>query len=135
MPNRLNVNIQDRVISVLSYITAGWAGIILLIFFYFAHIETSKFTRFNVFQSVFISFVYFIFVSIMNLLFLILSSIPFIQIVSSWLQLMLYRPVLLEYSLLQIVTIGIIVYCVAFSIMGRYPLIYKVSELINKMCR
>lgn len=133
MHSGLKVNVWDRVISVLSYLTAGWGGLIIWIIFHFAHVNLSKFLKFNIFQSIFISFAYFIIYSLLGLCFYILSHIPIIQIASSYVQLVIFRPILLGYSLLQLLIVGLISYCVFFSFIGRYPKIYKVSEWINNM--
>ena len=133
MPSSLKVSFSDRILSLVSYITAGWGGLIAWVILYFAHIKPSKFLKFNIFQSIFISFAYFVIYSILGLSFYIFSHIPIIQVVSSYIQLLFFRPVLFDYSILQIVIISLISYCVLFVILGRYPKIYKVSEWINNM--
>lgn len=133
MPSSLKVSIWDRLISVLTYLTAGWGGLVVWIIFHFSHVNLSKFLKFNIFQSIFISFAYFIIYSLLGLCFYILSHIPIIQIVSSYVQLVIFRPIIFGYSSLQLLIVGLISYCVLFSLMGRYPKIYKVSEWINNM--
>lgn len=133
MPSQLKVGIWDRVLSVLSYLTAGWGGLIVWVIFYFAHINLSKFLKFNIFQSIFISFAYFIIYSLLGLCFYILSHIPIIQIASSYIQLLLFRPIVFSYSFLQLLIVFLIGYCVIYSLMGRYPKIFKVSQWINNM--
>lgn len=135
MPSGFNVGLSERIVSAISYITAGWGGIICWIIFYFAHIKMTKFMRFNIFQSIFISFAYFVIYSIMCLLFILLSHIPFIQIISGWIQLLLFKPFIFDYSLLQVCVVAFVAYCVLCSFFGRYPRIYKVSEWINSMAR
>lgn len=123
----------DRVVSSVSYLTAGWGGLIWLVILYFGHKYPSRFLRFNVYQSIFISFSVFVIGMIYDLLLSILTHIPFIQIIASFVDLVLNRPLLGAYSLLQAIVLFYMCYVVIFSIMGRYPLIYKISDLFLRM--
>lgn len=129
----VTVPILDRVISVFSYLTAGWGGLICLVVMYFAHITPSKFLRFNVCQSIFISFGVFVIGMIYNLLFGILTHIPILQILFSWIDLLLNKPAFGQYSLLQAIILLYLCYVVIFSIFGHYPKIYKISELFYRI--
>ena len=68
-------NILDRILSALFYCSAGFLGLIYLIFAYLTKRTISDFTLFNIYQSLFISifmyilsFVYGIFVIINTIL-------------------------------------------------------------------
>lgn len=128
-----DVDMLDRVVSSLSYLTAGWGGLIWMVILYFGHKYPSRFLRFNVYQSIFISFSVFVVSMVYNLLLSILTHIPFIQIIASFIDLVLNRPLLGAYSLLQAIVLFYMCYVVIFSLMGRYPLIYKISDLFLRM--
>ena len=57
---RDSIGILDRLISCISYITAGWGGMIVLVVMYFRKKTPSRFLRYNAMQSIFISLFYFI---------------------------------------------------------------------------
>ena len=48
---RDSIGIFDRIISFLSYITAGWGGMIVLVVMYFRKKTPSHFLRYNAMQS------------------------------------------------------------------------------------
>ena len=47
-----SVGIFDRLVSFLSYVTAGWGGMIALVILYIRKKNPSKFLRYNAFQSI-----------------------------------------------------------------------------------
>lgn len=126
---RNSVSYFDRFASALSYLTAGWGGLIFLVILYFAHKTPSRFLRFNVFQSIFISFAVVVISMLYNLVFRILTAIPIVQIAVSWIDLILNKPTFGEYSLLQALVLVYLCYMVVFCLLGRLPLIYKLSDL------
>lgn len=121
----------DKIFSALSYLTLGWVGFIYCIYLSFNKKKVSTFLRFNVFQSIFLALLFFVLCVIFGFAFKILSMIPFIQIIVSWLQLILFRPIIFQYSLTQIITISIMLYTTIYSLMGKYPRIYWVSNIID----
>ena len=126
-------SIPDRVISALSYLTAGWGGLIYLIILYFARKRSSGFLRFNIFQSIFISFSVFVIGMLYNLFFEILTHIPFIQIAVSWIDLILNKPTFGQYSVLQGVILVYLCYVVILSLAGKFPVIWKISRLFYRV--
>ena len=125
--------IPDRIVSALSYLTAGWGGLIYMVILYFARKNASKFLRFNVFQSIFISFAVFVIAMIYNLLFDILTHIPLIQIAISWLDLLLNKPTFGHYSLLQGCVLVYLCYVVILSLLGKFPILWKISRLFFRV--
>ena len=125
------ISLSDRIISALTYFTVGWVGFIWLILLHFQKKSASHFLRFNIMQSVFLSLLYVVCYMSCNLIFGILSKIPLIQILISWIQLLLMRPFLFQYSIIQTVIIAILAYLILNSLAGRYPIIYKISNFIN----
>ena len=125
------ISYTDRIISALSYLTAGWVGFFYCIYLIFSKKKVSYFLRFNVYQSLFIAIVFFLLSVIFGFIFKILSMIPLIQIIISWIQLILFRPMIFQYSLIQAFVTGIIVYGFVFSILARFPRIFWVSKIID----
>ena len=131
MANKINISISERFFSALSYLTAGWAGLLICVIYYFLKKRLSRFLSFNIFQSIFISLLFFVLCMIFGLAFNILSRIPFIQIVVSWIQLIFMKPVLIGYSLIQVAINLVILYTITCSLFGKIPKIYWVSNIIK----
>lgn len=125
----------DKIVSALSYLTAGWAGMIVCVLMYFRKKTPSHFLRYNVFQSIFISLLYFILALGLGLLFQFLSYIPFINYLVAQISLFFNRPVFFNYSVIQTFTIGLVVYLSFFSICGKYPRVYWISKIIDHAAR
>lgn len=126
-----DVGVLSRLGSVVSYLTAGWGGIIIFVILYFLKKTPSRFFRFNVYQSIIIAFSLFVIGLAWSILYNILSQIPILQIVASWINFIFNRPVLLSRSVTELFIAGLILYCSIFSLLGKRPVIYKVSELIR----
>ena len=126
-------SLPDRVISALSYLSAGWIGLIYMVVLYFARKGSSKFLRFNVYQSIFISFAVFVIGMIYTLFFDLLTHIPFIQIIVSWIDLFLRKPTFGNYSILQALVVIYLAYVVIWSLLGKFPMIFKISRLFYRI--
>lgn len=127
-----SVNIFDRVISALSYLTGGMVGFICWIILHIGKKHVSGFLEFNVTQSIFLSIIYFLLCVILNFIFGILSHIPFIQVIVAWIQLLFFRPILWDLSILQLFIDFVVSYLVIFSLIGRKPKIIGISELLER---
>lgn len=129
------VSIGDRIISVISYVTAGWAGLIYMVILYFVGKPTSLFLRYNIFQSIFISFFYFLLCMIFGFISNILLQIPLINALVSWFILLFNRPVIFEYSAIQALVTGLFIYMSVAALLGKMPRVYWVSRIIDKSVR
>lgn len=129
------VSIGDRIISVISYVTAGWVGLIYMVILYFMKKPSSLFLRYNVFQSIFISFFYFLLCMIFGFISNILLQIPLINALVSWFILLFNRPVIFEYSAIQSFVMGLFIYMSVMALMGKIPRVYWVSRIIDKSVR
>lgn len=127
-----DVGIWSRLGSVMTYLTAGWGGFIALIVMHFANRPPSRFFKFNVYQSIIIAFSIFVIGMGWHILFDILTKIPLIRILVSWIDLIFNRPVLISRSVTELFVFGLMIYCVILSSLGKYPIIYKVSGLIKR---
>lgn len=127
---RDSIGIFDRIISFLSYITAGWGGMIVLVVMYFRKKTPSHFLRYNAVQSIFISLLYFIIAMGLGLILKFLSYIPFINYLVAQIAFFFNRPLLLDYSLIQLFTTCLIAYLAISSLLGIYPRVYWISKNI-----
>lgn len=127
---RDSIGILDRIISFLSYITAGWGGMIMLVVMYFRKKTPSHFLRYNAMQSIFISLLYFIIAMGLGLILKFLSYIPFINYLVAQIAFFFNRPLLLDYSLIQLFTTCLIAYLAISSLLGIYPRVYWISKNI-----
>ncbi len=127
---RDSIGIFDRIISFLSYITAGWGGMIMLVVMYFRKKTPSHFLRYNAMQSIFISLLYFIIAMGLGLILKFLSYIPFINYLVAQIAFFFNRPLLLDYSLIQLFTTCLIAYLAISSLLGIYPRVYWISKNI-----
>lgn len=125
-----SIGIFDRIISFLSYITAGWGGMIVLVVMYFRKKTPSHFLRYNAMQSIFISLLYFIIAMGLGLILKFLSYIPFINYLVAQIAFFFNRPLLLDYSLIQLFTTCLIAYLAISSLLGIYPRVYWISKNI-----
>ena len=127
---RDSIGIFDRIISFLSYITAGCGGMIVLVVMYFRKKTPSHFLRYNAMQSIFISLLYFIIAMGLGLILKFLSYIPFINYLVAQIAFFFNRPLLLDYSLIQLFTTCLIAYLAISSLLGIYPRVYWISKNI-----
>lgn len=125
----------DRLISVLTYVTAGWAGFIYCVIMYFRKRNPSVFIKYNVFQSIFISLLLLVLSMGLELISKFLSYIPFINYLNAQIFFLLNRPVLFDYSLIQLLLSALVIYLAGFSLLGKYPRLYWVSSIIDRSVR
>ena len=135
MRRRRSVGIVDRLVSFLSYISAGWFGMIYCIVLFVGKKMPSMFVRYNVFQSIFISLLYFVLSFGFGLLLKFLSYIPFLNYIVATITFQFNRPVFFDYSFIQTFMIGLTIYMAVVSILGRRPRVFWVSKLIDNAVR
>ena len=135
MRKRRSVGIVDRLVAFLSYITAGWFGMIYCIVLFIAKKMPSCFVRYNVFQSIFISLLYFVLSFGVGLILKFLSYIPFLNYLVATITFQFNRPVLFDYSLIQVFMIGLTIYMAMISLLGRRPRVFWVSRIIDNSVR
>ena len=127
-----NINFAERVVSAISYLTMGWGGLLYLIIMALKKREATRYIKFNSFQSIFLSFVYFILAMLFGLIFKILSLIPYLNYLVAKISQMIHTNFILGYSIIQIIVFSVIIYTIVFSVLGKYPRIYWISKLIDR---
>lgn len=135
MRKSVSVGWFDRIVSAITYLTAGWGGMIILVIMYFGKKSPSHFLRFNVFQSIFISLLFFVLAASINIILQILSYIPFINYLAAQIAFLFSKPFIGPYSLIQAIMSGLIIYMCVFSFFGKYPRVFGISKIIDYAAR
>lgn len=126
---------SERLVSFVSYITVGWGGMIYCVLMYLGKKNISHFVRFNIFQSIFISFLFFVLCMVLGFVIDVLLHVPFVNYLVSQIMLFFNQPLLFDYSLVQLFIIGLFIYMAVFSLMGKYPRVYKLSKIVENASR
>ena len=128
-----SVHLIERIISSVSYFTAGVAGFVWLIIAVLAKKRPTQFILYHTFQSIFLSIAYFIFFELYKLVFVIIAKIPIINTIMFLFNNVINSPLQFLYglSLLQALTTTVILYLAVTSFMGQYSYIPWVSNIIN----
>ena len=128
-PSR-NVYAIERIITALSYFTAGIAGFVWLLIAAILKKQVTTFIWYHTFQSIFLSFLYFIFTIVLQLL----MSIPIINIIPIHFYDFINCPIPILYglSLLQTFTTSVMLYAIVTSLCGQYTYIPWVSGIIKQ---
>ena len=129
----MNKNITDRIICILSYWSAGFFGILYLIFAYMTKKTTSSFVLFNIYQSLFISIVLYILSFVYNIFINLVSVIPVINKIVFLTDNFIFRmPVIFNCTFIGLCLIILYLYLALFCVMGKKPFIPLVSQIINE---
>lgn len=135
MKDKTSVPMLDRLGSAISYLTAGWGGVIILFILYVRKKHASHFIRFNAMQSIFIALLFFVLSMGINLLAGFLKYIPLINYLVAQILFIFNRPIFFHWSFIQIFILGLTLYMTVFSLLGRYPRIYKLSKIVDYNAR
>ena len=124
---------MERIISAVSYLTAGMAGFLWLILAAFMKRTVKSFLMFHIMQSIFLSIAYFLLIELYKLVFIILVKIPLVNSMILFFNSIIFNPLPLFWgmSLMQIFTSTIILYLTITSFMGMYSYIPYVSDIIK----
>jgi len=129
------ISFIDRLFSALSYLSAGWFGLIISVILYFRKKSMSRFLQFNIFQSIFISLLFFVLSFGIGLIFKLLSYIPFVNYLVAHVTFLFNVPVVFNYSIIQVFLTGLLIYLCVFSLLGKYPRLFWVSKIIGNSVR
>lgn len=124
--------LTERVIAPLSYITMGMAGFVWLLIGLFTGAPLKSFLQYHIFQSIFLSLVFVVLSMLFGWISNILSVIPFINKLVAQIVFLLNRPFFFDYSLIQSVVYGFIIYLAITSLMGKYSYIPWISDIIGQ---
>ena len=137
MPNNYSqVMPLEKIISVLSYISFGIAGIIWLITAGLLKKRLRYFLMYNIVQSVVISVFYAFFSLLLDTVFKLLAPIPFLGMIIAKLNLFLTQPLIkiffLSFSVIPLIITLLLIYIIAGVILGRIFYVPGLTSIINK---
>lgn len=121
----------EKIIAALSYLTMGLVGFIWLILGAILKMGLRPFLRFHIYQSIFLSILFFLVSSLISLILGILSYIPFIGSIISTITFLISTPIVGTVSILNGLFIIFIAYLIVTSLMGRLSYIPWVSDIIK----
>ena len=137
--NNNNILPIEKIISVLSYITMGIAGLIWIIIAYIYKRHIKYFLMYNIIQSMVIAILLAIFKLIMSMP--ILSLIPFFFFISAILNYILSIKIIrfyslgLSFSFFEFVIFIILIYIIIGVCIGRVFYVPFLTKLINKVMK
>ena len=129
------ISTVEKLLSAISYITMGWGGMIVVLLLYFCKKQMSRFLRYNIFQSIFVSLLFFCIAMLIGFIANILSYIPGINYLVAQISFLLNRPLLFGYSFIQTAALSIVLYMAIISLTGRLPRLYFVSKIIDRQVK
>jgi len=129
-----NINPLEKIISSLSYLTAGMAGFIWLIIAAFMKKTVKPFLMYHIMQSIFLSIAYFLFIELYKLFFIVIAKVPIINSILFLFNSILFNPLPLFWgmSLFQVFTTTVVLYLAITSLLGKYSYIPYVSDIIKR---
>ena len=122
----------ERIVAPLSYITMGMVGFFWLIISLFTKARLKPFLQYHIFQSIFISLLFAVIAIFLGWVSNFLSLIPFISTLVAQITFLLNMPVLLGYSIIQLIVYLLIIYLAVTSFLGQYSYVFWVSDIINQ---
>ena len=130
--NGITVQLMERLICALSYITFGIVGVIWIVISYIIKNSMSQFCTYNIYQSIFFSFFLYILSLICSIAAGFLGAIPVVgNFVNNFVIFFTQTPIYFGYTLWGFIVLVFICYFVIFVIFGRYPYIPFISDVIN----
>lgn len=124
----------EKIIAAASYLTAGVVGFIWIIISQIAGGRLKNFLRFHIYQSIFLSILYYVFNIILTILIGIVVKIPFIgSLVYSVYFWLFDLKLIFDYSIVDTIIFLIIAYLVLNSLFGKYGRLPWVSKVIKSM--
>ena len=125
----------ERIVSSLSYITAGFAGFIYLLIGAVSGMRPRPFVQYHIFQSIFLSIAYFLASWIFGFLGGILAAIPVINKIFAQIVFWLNMPTIGHFSLIQACVYTVVIYLAISSFAGKYSHLPFVSDIIKQNTR
>ena len=134
--NGVRVQIMERIISALSYLTFGMAGVVWIIVSYIVKNRMSAFCSYNVYQSIFFAIFIYILSLFCSIVAGLLGAVPFLGgLINDFVMFFTQTPVYFGYTLWGLIVFAIVCYLALFSLLGRYPYLPFISDVIGSNFR
>jgi len=128
----MSLQLKDRILSALSYLTMGMAGLIWLVFAYATKEKTSSYTMFNIYQSIFLSILLAVFSLLYDIAISTLQIIPFIGKLAYNFNLFFVKtPFYFGTSIFGCIFLFVLIYLCGFSLLGRKPKLPCITSIIH----
>lgn len=127
--------IIERLVVSLTYLTMGMIGFIWLILGALTRNDSTNFVKYHIFQSIFISIALFLLNYLLGIIAEMLSVIPFVKVLVANVYYLLNAPLLLNYSIIQLVFYAFLIYAMITSALGFYTYVPFVSDVISQNFR
>lgn len=126
------VNISDRIVSSLSYITMGIFALIWLVFVNLTRRRMTSFVTFNLYQSIFLSVVLAVISLLYSIALNILVVIPFLGTLAKKFDLFFNQtPIYLGHTISSFIVSMLLIYLIILCLTGRRPYLPYISNIVN----
>lgn len=125
----------EKIIAALSYLTSGLIGFIWLILGAVLKLGIRPFLLYHIYQSIFLSVLFFIVQLGLKIILDILSAIPLIGQLVSTLTFLFTTSIFGGFSIITLVLLSIVIYLTITSLMGKYSYLPWVSNIIRANLR
>lgn len=133
--NRNTILPAEKVIAVLSYFTCGFVGFVWVIIGALTKQNLKPFLKYHLYQSIFLSILFFIVSNVLILILNILGYVPLVNVVlgaiSYFLSVSIINLAWVHLSIVQIAILFVTIYLSAGVIKGQYSYIPWVSDIIK----
>ncbi|OGI22007.1 MAG: hypothetical protein A2287_10490 [Candidatus Melainabacteria bacterium RIFOXYA12_FULL_32_12] len=132
--NSSTLEMSDRLISSISYLTMGMLGFIWIIFAKVTGRSIKPFVRFHIFQAIFISIIVYLFNILMGIFLNIIMYVPVVKNIIGFLVFYLAQdPLIFGFSILHFGFMVFIAYCAWFAFLGRYAEVPWISKNVRQL--
>ncbi len=131
----------EKIISVISYLTMGIIGLIWLIIARFMNRKTKHFLLYNITQSMVIAIILAIFKFCTDIIFLIISKIPFLDFIVAILNFVIsikiirFQTLGFSFTLVELFIIILLLYICIGVILGRVFYVPFLTDFMQKIIR
>jgi len=112
---------MEKIVSVLSYMTCGLVGFLFILVVFFSKLSLRPFLKFHIYQSIFLSLLFYVIVHVFNPLTLWIAPLNYLcnaQLIGNL-------------TILNILSLGFLIYLCAGVIMNKCSYIPWVSDVIK----
>ena len=125
----------EKIIAALSYLTSGIVGFVWLILGAILKLGVRPFLLYHIYQSIFLSVLFFIVNLGLKIVLDILSAIPLIGQLVSTLTFLFTTSIFGGLSIINLAIFSVILYLTITSLMGKYSYLPWVSNIIRANLR
>ena len=125
----------EKLIAALTYLTSGIVGFVWLILGAILKLGIRPFLLYHIYQSIFLSVLFFIISFGLKIVLDVLSAIPLIGQLISTLTFFFTTSIFAGYSIVNIAISLVVIYLALTSLMGKYSYLPWVSNIIRANLR